>query len=389
MTALVQLIEPEGRRDNTTARMEQTERLALYRWHELDGLPMRKPLIKGLLDCAAMSVVYGESNCGKTFLALHMSLHVALGLALWGRKVLKGAVIYVAAEGGLGIKERLDAFAKRHLTEEGVLHLEEIPFAVVPTAIDLCALDADAETLIRRIWETFPKDEYPDGVALVVIDTLSRAMAGYNENSSEDMTAFIRNCDRIRQALGCHVLIVHHVGKVVTAGARGHSALRAATDTEIEVVKGNGEAIGMAKVTKQRDRMGGDEVCFKLEQVELCEDEDGEMATSCVVVDPEPDEIPAKCAKHAKPAKLPDGALIALEQLLKAVDKASEVPPPSTNIPTGTKVVRLSIWREICDKVLAPDSDKSDSKGKAFYRARSRLQAAKKIEVFCDWVWPR
>jgi RecA-family ATPase len=50
-------------------------------------------------------------------------------------------------------------------------------------------------------------------VALVIVDTLSRAMAGGNENSPEDMTAIVGNCDRIRAATGAHVCIVHHSGK--------------------------------------------------------------------------------------------------------------------------------------------------------------------------------
>jgi hypothetical protein len=387
MTAHAQPIKFGDHRNEARAIDGQTARLVIYRWHELKDLPTRKPLIEGLFDCAAMSVIYGETNCGKTFLALHISVHVALGWALWGREVLKGPAVYVAAEGGLGIKERLDAFAERCLTEEGALHLEEIPFAVVPTAIDLCGPNADTDELIWHIKRVFPEDAHPEGVALVVIDTLSRAMAGYNENSSEDMTAFIRNCYRIRQELGCHLLIVHHSGKVAAAGARGHSALRAATDTEIEVVKEKGEAIGMAKVTKQRDRMGGEEFCFKLEQVEYSHDEAGESLISCVVVELEPDEVPTKRDKQGKRVKLPDGALIALEQLRIAIDKGSEDPPPSTNIPTGKKAVRLSIWRAFCDMVLAPDSDKSDSKGKAFRRARTRLQAAEKIGAFGEWVW--
>jgi hypothetical protein len=74
---------------------------------------------------------------------------------------------------------------------------------------------------------------YP--IRLVVVDTLSRAMAGGNENAPDDMSAFIRNIDRIRQETGAHVLIVHHCGKDAAKGARGHSCLRAATDTKIEL----------------------------------------------------------------------------------------------------------------------------------------------------------
>ena len=69
-------------------------------------------------------------------------------------------------------------------------------------------------------------------VALVVIDTLARAMTG-NENAPEDMGRFVAACGRIREACEGHVLIVHHCGKDQARGARGHSSLRAATDVEL------------------------------------------------------------------------------------------------------------------------------------------------------------
>ena len=77
------------------------------------------------------------------------------------------------------------------------------------------------------------KELYGD-IALIVVDTLSRALVGGNENGPEDMTAYIANSDVLREHGQCSVLSVHHSGKA-TDLARGHSSLRAATDTEIEV----------------------------------------------------------------------------------------------------------------------------------------------------------
>ena len=57
-----------------------------------------------------MSVFYGASGCGKTFLALDLAAHVALGWNWRERKLKQGTVIYIAAEGGLGIEERLTGF---------------------------------------------------------------------------------------------------------------------------------------------------------------------------------------------------------------------------------------------------------------------------------------
>ena len=83
------------------------------------------------------------------------------------------------------------------------------------------------------------------------------------------MGQLVVHADAIRKETGAHVLFVHHSGKDQARGARGHSSLRAATDTEIEVVRDNDATISSAKVTKQREFEGGQQWHFKLHHVEL------------------------------------------------------------------------------------------------------------------------
>ena len=54
---------------------------------------------------------------------------------------------------------------------------------------------------------------------IIEIDTLSRIMAGGDENNAADMTALIRNIDTLRAATGAHVVLVHHTGKDTARGA--------------------------------------------------------------------------------------------------------------------------------------------------------------------------
>ena len=61
-------------------------------------------LVHGWLTTGGLSVVYGPSNCGKTFFVADLSMHVAAGMPWRGCKVQQGAVVYAAAEGGAGIK---------------------------------------------------------------------------------------------------------------------------------------------------------------------------------------------------------------------------------------------------------------------------------------------
>ena len=45
----------------------------------------------------------------------------------------------------------------------------------------------------------------------VCLDTLNRSLAG-SESSDEDMSAYIRAADAIRDAFGCLVVVVRHCG---------------------------------------------------------------------------------------------------------------------------------------------------------------------------------
>ena len=112
------------------------------------------------------------------------------------------------------------------------------------------------------------------------------------------MTAAIWGCSSqtlcgSRRTLTAISLIVHHTGKDRSKGARGHSSLRAALDTEIEL-KVDG-LVRVASVTKQRDMESGKKVAFTLEVVELGLDNDLEAVTSCVV---SPADVPDSTAKR-------------------------------------------------------------------------------------------
>ena len=263
-------------------------------------------IVKNVLDLGAMSVVYGPSNSGKTFFALDIAYHVAIDHRWRTQRVAGGGVLYLAAEGGNGIANRIVGLRKT----SGVV---DVPFALRRAGLDLLHPDADTErviTLARDVSERAP-------LKLIVIDTLSRVMAGGDENGPVDMTAFIKNVDRIRHATGAHIMIVHHTGKDVAKGARGHSSLRAATDTEIEVITDETE-MRLAKVTKQRDLQGGEEFAFKLDAVALGVDQDGDAVTTCIVVPVE--------ERTQDTLKLPPRAVC--KAILKAVDDAWKAKNP-------------------------------------------------------------
>jgi hypothetical protein len=222
-----------------------------------------EPLIEDLLTAAAMSVVYGESNSGKSFWALYVAFCVATGRPWWGKPVAQGGVVYLAAEGGPGLYKRIAAMCQ----EMGV---DDAPFWAAPWPIDLLR-PADREMLAGLIRDMGVRPK------LIVVDTLSRALAGGDENSPTDMGNLVKNLDWLRDATGAHIMVIHHSGKDRAKGARGHSLLRAATDTEIEIERGKWT------VMKQRDVDGEMRGHFELRGVEVGTDAKGRRVTSAVV----------------------------------------------------------------------------------------------------------
>jgi len=234
--------------------------------------------IEGFLCENQFSVIYGESNCGKTFFMMDLAMHVALGRSWREREVDQGGVIYAALEGGYNTQNRIVAF-KRHYDLQG-----EIPLAIIPSSLNLLDPDGDIHSLVDAIWEA---KERIGNIKLVIIDTLARALHGGDENSSMDMGQLIINADAIRAVTGAHISFVHHSGKDAVKGARGHSSLRAAVDTEIEISRDDDKTPSKVKVVKQREMEMGEDMFFSLSQIELGHNQRNKPVTSCVVVEAE------------------------------------------------------------------------------------------------------
>jgi RecA/RadA recombinase len=292
---------------------------------EIEWLAELKPaldqayMIKGLLDHGAMSVLYGPSNSGKTFFALDVAFHIAAARQRQGRRVHAGTVLYLAAEGGNGIANRMVALRER-------TGLTEVPLALRRAGLDLLKPEADLPRLVQLADEI----GIDTPLNMIVVDTLSRVIAGGDENGPVDMTAFVRNVDELRQKTGAHVMVVHHTGKDVARGARGHNSLRAATDTEIEI-QIDEDGGRSAVVTKQRDHPGGETFCFALDPVPLGKDQDGDPVSSCVVI-------------YIEPKQSPDGTppTDVCRKMLKAIDEGWESKNPLSTVPQSKATGRYA-----------------------------------------------
>lgn len=344
------------------------DRFPIMRFEDVQLSTSRRYLIKNVIPRHGLCVAWGPPKCGKSFWIFDLTMHVALGWEYGGRRVEQGPVCYVACEGAEGFKARIEAFRQTHLQD----YCEAIPFYLVPARTNLVS---DKSGLIDAITGYLG----PLKPAAVVIDTLNRSLQG-SESSDGDMTAYIRAADEIGQTLNCAVVIVHHCG-IDGSRPRGHTALTGAVDSQI-AVKRIGDGVVSATVEHLKDGPEGEEILFRLETVTVGTDDDGDAITSCIVA-PLEDSISVKATR----AKVTGASLRALELLHTALADAGELPPASNHIPPDTKAIRLTLWRNYCDKGQVAGSDNPDSKQKAFKRAADKLQNADFIGVWSDWVW--
>lgn len=322
----------------------------------------RPYLVKGWLDEGALSVLYGPSNTGKSFLALFIAHHVSKGRRIGRHRVKEGRVLYIAAEGGAAFDNRVAA-------------LDEPEIWVASCPMTLTGKDAQAGPLVEVIQHLTAVNGAP--FALVILDTMARVMGGSDENAAPDIADLLKNLDMIRRATGSHIMLVHHTGKDQSRGARGHSSLRAAIDTEIELSRDDFGLV-TANLTKQRDGATGLEFTFTLRQVELGRDQDGDPVTTCLVEPAEPSEDGR--------AVVTEAARKALSVLDKTLAEAGEI-FRKPQYP-GTACVPLERWRGACLEAGAiSDAESREARSRTFLKCREQLVERRLIVVRDDLVW--
>lgn len=208
--------------------------------NEQDNEPEPAWIIKDVISERSTVLLYGPTQSYKSFLALEIALCGSVGLDTFGSAVIPGPVFYAALEGRAhlkkarrawkianGIRGRLDRF-----------YLGRAPLIGVP---------GECEEFMDEVAKRHPAPK------LLIIDTLTKSMAGLNENDAKDAGQFIQFCDSLVERFGCSVLAVHHTGKDTARGARGSSAFHAGFDTVIEVSANRSNKAVSVSVRKHKD----------------------------------------------------------------------------------------------------------------------------------------
>ena len=275
------------------------QRFRLLGSADLHALPPLTWRVLGVLPAQGLAGVYGPSSSGKSFLVLDAAAAIAEGAGWFGYRVKSAPVVYCALEGEAGFRLRVAAWeqAKGRTLPAGLrLVLQSFKLTDPHDVDDLAAAVLTA-----------------GAGAVTILDTLNRAAPEADENASADMGRILEAAKALQRLTAGLVVVVHHTGKDATKGLRGHSSLFAALDAAVEVTR-DGDRREW-KVAKAKDGQDGAAHPFRLEVVDLREDEDGEPVTSCTV---EPDETPQDTTR----SRLPKGGnqkvvLDALGELLR------------------------------------------------------------------------
>ena len=358
-----------------------SKQIQIEHWDSIQDEPVRW-LIDGVLPQGAFSALYGPPGSFKSFIALDIAHAIATGTAWMDREVNEaGAVLYIAGEGFGGIGARIKALKIHHQTESGA------PIYVVRHQLNLRSSIEDFNALVLAIEQLVQQS----GIEFkqIVIDTLARAFGGGNENSSEDMGAFITACGRIQQIVqGAGLMILHHSGKDATKGLRGHSSLLGAVDTELELLRFEDSMKGIVTISKQKDGADNDRIGFEMVTVELPAPQGslqiGEPQTSLAVQASEIGEHEDQKNKGKSGSKLTGQqvkALTCLENVIKqkGILKFMEG--------AQRMCVLIEDWElEFRAKLgRKPSGDKTFDK--AWTRAQEALTTHELIDMRDEWVW--
>lgn len=310
-------------------------------WANLDAPgPEHEWAVKGLLTRGEIGMVAGPSKSGKTFFALALSMAIARGTDFFGRRTLKGGVVYQAGEGARGIKKRLRAYRQFH--ELGLTN--PMPFVLLPSRIDLYNSSDCTEEFIEEVrhWSS----TFPVPLELIVIDTWATATAGANENDGKDVSVILERCAYISRQTGAAVLLVHHMN-ADGAKVRGHTSILANLENVLIVrqVEGlhddNGRQIREAVVDKNKDGESGQKLRFVLKSEKVGQDEDGDPVTSCVVCNVEGNG-------SDEPVPERPGVTDTESLIVRAIERAQRYSNhPRPNGGTIPENVTLVLWKDV------------------------------------------
>jgi hypothetical protein len=288
----------------------------------------------------------------------------------------QGAVLYLCGEGFGGFGARIKACQIHHKTPKGA------PIYVIRHQLNLRSSAEDFNALMIAIVQLVEKTGME--FQLMAVDTLARAFGGGNENDSDAMGSFITSMGKIQEFLNCALMVLHHSGKDLAKGLRGHSSLLGAVDTQLEILRFEDQAKGIISLTKQKDGQDGIRHGFEMVEIEISSSSLGFDPVVSLAVQAS-DEAANQASKRGKSnsgaGKNQRLEMSCLENIVKSKGTIKFIDGQQR------MVADLEAWRLELRSRMGVD-ETSESKFKtAWSRAKKRLVESKEGGIKDKLVW--
>jgi RecA-family ATPase len=321
-------------------------------WQSVKDEPVNW-LIQDVIPEKSFVALYGPPASFKSFIAMDIAECIASGRPWLGKEINgTGPVLYIAGEGHGGIGARIAAIKQHHNTPDSA------QVYVVRSQINLRSSVDDFTALIVAIDELV--QELGVDLRMIVIDTLARAFGGGNENSSDDMGAFIQATGKIQNRYKCSLMLLHHAGKDTTKGLRGHSSLLGAVDTQMEIMRFPETTKGLILMSKQKDGEDGQRYGFEAITVDIDRSDLGlENGSSLVIEASDVGDMKDSDAENKPEKSKPIGAKQKIAE--KSLNVAIKTFGSIMDTPEGRKnTITLDQWKAEFTAMIGSDVSAKD-----------------------------
>lgn len=319
---------------------ESPSRFRLKYRDDILNSPDLEWVIKGVLPNRGVASIFGPSTAGKSFIVLDAATCIAQGKPWFGRKTIKTQIYYLCLEGQAGIKQRVQAWE--------IYNGQKFPdnFALITEKFNITSTNdiIDLASVVQKN-------------SIIIIDTLSRASTGKDENSGKDMGEILENASDLQRMVDGLVILVAHTGKKIENGMRGHSSLPANLESTILVSRTKDTRSWTA--SKEKDAKDGEIDFFDLTVIDVGFDKDGDKISSCVVT-------PKNNARTSQRNELTGESKLGLDTFLKAAHAEGLLDNEGRFAGLSTEVWR----RYFYEASTAPNIN---AMKKAFQRVRTKL----------------
>lgn len=317
---------------------------------QLDDIPLPRYIVDGWVKYDEIAQIIGASGSMKSFVAIDLAAHIATGRAWHGATVRRQNVMFVAAEGGSGIRKRVRAWEKYHSTE---MHRQRVDgLYVIDEPVQIAARMGN-QLVMSPSWLALVELVVQTRTGVLFVDTQARSTVGVKENDNTEMGAVFDYVDAMRRLVRARgteltIVLVHHTGKTGSDG-RGASAMYAAVNTELRVTKrkvaGRGIVVTVAN-SKNKDDDEATNVYLDAQTVALAPEEltadgsvrDGDEKTSSLAM-VSSDWRPPREEQGDRPGvDVPTG--VDDERARYAVGLASEMIGDTDEAATNSKIYR-------------------------------------------------